>query len=68
MKIKNDQLNKLIPIAEELQHMEIDLYANPVKAGLPSEVYNRVEDEIDFNKLLIKNKESTFVYMLVATT
>lgn len=60
MKTKNEQLNKLIPIAEELQHIEVDLYASPVKAGFPSEAYNYIEDGIDFNKLLIKSKESTF--------
>ena len=31
MKIKNELLNKLIPIAEELQQLEVDLYASPVK-------------------------------------
>ncbi len=60
MKVTNEQLNKLIPIAEELQQLEVNLYASPVKAGFPSEAYNYMEEGIDFNKLLIKSKESTF--------
>ena len=52
-------LNKLIPIAEELMEMEIPYYG-VVPAGFPSEAYNYAEEGIDFNKLLVKQKESTF--------
>lgn len=60
MKVINEQLNKLISIADELLHQEVDLYSSPVKAGFPSEAYNYIEQGIDFNRLLIKSKESTF--------
>jgi len=57
--IINYTLNKLIPIAEELLEVEIPL-CGTVAAGFPSEAYNYLEDGVDFNKLLIKHKESTF--------
>lgn len=60
MKIINEYLNRLIPIADELISAEIDLYESPVSAGFPSEAYNYIEKGIDFNKLLIKSKETTF--------
>ncbi|MDL2255321.1 translesion error-prone DNA polymerase V autoproteolytic subunit [Parabacteroides sp. OttesenSCG-928-K15] len=56
----NSYLNKLIPLADELSEMEVDLYATPVPAGFPSEAYNYIEKGIDFNKMLIKSKETTF--------
>lgn len=56
----NSYLNKLIPLADELSEMEVDLYATPIPAGFPSEAYNYIEKGIDFNKMLIKNKETTF--------
>ena len=52
-------LNKLIPIAEELLDTDVPFYG-AVSAGFPSEAYNYVEEGIDFNRLLIKSKESTF--------
>jgi len=52
-------LNKLIPVAEELLNMEVP-YLGIVQAGFPSEAYNYVEEGIDFNRLLIKSRESTF--------
>lgn len=60
MKTINAHLNKLIPIAHELLPAEVDLYTSPVSAGFPSEAFNYVEKGIDFNKLLIKSKETTF--------
>lgn len=60
MKVTYKQLNKLIPIADELLDLEVNLYSSPVKAGFPSEAFNYIEQGIDFNKLLIKSKESTF--------
>jgi len=55
----NEDLNKLIPVAEELLDMEIPL-SGIVSAGFPSEAFNYWEEGIDFNKMLIKNKEATF--------
>jgi len=55
----NHNLNKLIPIANELLDMEIPFLGN-ISAGFPSEAYNYVEEGIDFNKLLVKHKETTF--------
>ena len=55
----NLELNKLIPIADELLDMEIP-FLGRVQAGFPSEAYNYVEEGVDFNRLLVKNKESTF--------
>jgi len=52
-------LNKLIPIADELLKMEIP-NLGIVQAGFPSEAYNYIEEGIDFNRLLVKSKESTF--------
>lgn len=60
MKKINKYLNQLIPIARELIAGEVDLYASPVSAGFPSEAYNYIEKGIDFNRLLIRSKETTF--------
>jgi DNA polymerase V len=53
------ELNKLIPIADKLSETEV-LLMGEVSAGFPSEAFNYVEEGIDFNKLLINRKESTF--------
>jgi len=55
----NYTLNKLIPLAEELTELIVP-YAGVVSAGFPSEAFNYMEEGIDFNKLLIKRKETTF--------
>ena len=55
----NKELNKLIPIAGELSEMDIPLLG-VVSAGFPSEAYNYLEEGIDFNRLLVKHKETTF--------
>ena len=52
-------LNKLIPVADELLDTEVPFYGH-ISAGFPSEAYNYMEEGIDFNKLLVKSKESTF--------
>lgn len=54
------QLNKLIPIADKLLNVEVPLFMSPIPAGFPSEAFNYVEEGIDFNKYLIKRKETTF--------
>ena len=59
MEIVNHILNRLIPLAEELTELVVP-YEGIVAAGFPSEAYNYMEEGIDFNKLLIKKKESTF--------
>ncbi len=53
------RLNALIPIADELLSAEVQL-TGVVSAGFPSEAFNYTESGIDFNKLLIKQKETTF--------
>jgi DNA polymerase V len=58
-KIINNELNKLIPLADELMELEIPL-EGVVSAGFPSEAFNYIEEGIDFNKLLVKHKETTF--------
>ena len=58
----NYTLNKLIPLADELLEMEVPYYGN-ISAGFPSEAYNYIEEGIDFNKLLVKHKETTFCLM-----
>ena len=40
--------------------MKVPLFQSPVSAGFPSEAFNYVERGIDFNKHLIKRKETTF--------
>ena len=55
----NRVLNRLIPIADELLEMEVP-YLGVVSAGFPSEAYNYMEEGIDFNKLLVKRRETTF--------
>ena len=55
----NQALNQLIPIAEELLDLEVP-YCGIVPAGFPSEAYNYMEEGIDFNKLLVKRRETTF--------
>ena len=58
----NRELNKLIPLAEELTELEVPYYGN-ISAGFPSEAYNYLEDGIDFNRLLVRQKETTFCMM-----
>jgi len=55
----NRELNRLIPLAEELSEMVIP-FCGVISAGFPSEAYNYMEEGIDFNKLLVKRKETTF--------
>jgi DNA polymerase V len=55
----NRQLNALIPLAPELLEMEVP-FSGVISAGFPSEAYNYMEDGIDFNRLLVKRKETTF--------
>jgi len=58
-KTVNHALNRLIPVAGELLELEIP-FAGYISAGFPSEAYNYAEEGIDFNKLLVKKKESTY--------
>ena len=60
MAVINKELNKLIPVAEELLDLKVPLFQSYVSAGFPSEAFNYVERGIDFNKYLIKRKETTF--------
>jgi len=55
----NPILNRLIPIADELLELEVPQLGF-ISAGFPSEAYNYLEEGIDFNRLLVKHKESTF--------
>jgi len=55
----NHDLNKLIPLADELSETEVPLLG-VVSAGFPSEAYNNVEESIDFNKMMVRHKETTF--------
>ena len=59
METVNDALNKQIPIAEGLLELETS-YNGTVSAGFPSETFNYTEEGIDFNKLLVKHKETIF--------
>ena len=59
METVNQTLNKLIPIADELLELEVP-NCGLIAAGFPSEAYNYMEEGIDFNRLLVKNKETTF--------
>jgi len=58
----NLTLNKLIPLTKEFSEMEVH-YLGIISAGFPSEAYNYLEDGIDFNKLLVRHKETTFCLM-----
>jgi len=49
--------NRLIGPAEELTTAAVPLYGN-VSAGYPAEAYNYIEDRIDLNKLIIRNKSA----------
>ena len=55
----NHTLNRLIPLATELLELIVP-YCGVVAAGFPSEAYNYMEEGIDFNKLLVRQKETTF--------
>jgi len=46
-------------MADELLEMEVP-YLGVVAAGFPSEASNYIEEGIDFNKLLVRRKETTF--------
>lgn len=58
----NSKLNQLIPIADDLSELEVSFYGH-ISAGFPSEAYNYMEEGIDFNRLLVKQKETTFCLM-----
>ena len=60
MAVIDSELNKLIPLAEELLDLKVPLFQSPVSAGFPSEAYNYIEKGIDFNKHLIRRRETTF--------
>jgi DNA polymerase V len=49
----------LIPISDDLLELEVP-FCGSVAAGFPSEAFNYTEEGIDFNKLLVKQKETTF--------
>lgn len=49
--------NRLIAPAEELSFVETPLYGS-VAAGYPAEAYNYIEDRIDLNKYIIRNKSA----------
>jgi SOS-response transcriptional repressor LexA len=57
--IINHTLNKLIPLAKELSELEVP-YCGEVSAGFSSEAFNYMEEGIDFNRLLVTHKETTF--------
>ena len=59
MAIINHALNKLIPLAEDLSELELPFHGI-ISAGFPSEAFNYTEEGIDFNKLLVKHRETTF--------
>ena len=52
---RKGKYNRLIRPAEELSAMEVPLYGS-IAAGYPSEAYNYIEDRIDLNKSIIRNK------------
>jgi len=58
-KIINRALNQLIPLAKELTELVVP-YSGVISAGFPSEAFNYMEEGIDFNRLLVKHKETTF--------
>ena len=55
----NRELNRLIPLAEELSELVVP-YCGVISAGFPSEAYDYIEEGIDFNRLLVNRKETTF--------
>ena len=55
----NHILNRLIPLAKVLTELEVP-YAGEVSAGYPSEATNYEEQTVDFNKMLVRYKETTF--------
>jgi DNA polymerase V len=59
MEAINHALNQLIPLADELLDLNIPC-CGFISAGFPSEAFNYTEEGIDFNKLLVKRKETTF--------
>ena len=58
-KVINRALNKLIPLAKELTELEVP-FLGEISAGFPSEAFNYIEEGIDFNRLLVRQKETTF--------
>lgn len=41
--------------------MVLKYFSNPVKCGFPSPAMDYMEESIDLNELLIKNRPSTFI-------
>ena len=55
----NQELNKLIPLAEKLSELVVP-FGGVISAGFPSEAFYYTEEGIDFNKLLVRQKETTY--------
>lgn len=51
----NKKYERLLAPAAELSQAEVPLYGG-IAAGYPAEAYNYIEDRIDLNKLIIRNK------------
>ena len=47
-------------ICEDLSRESVPLFLSPVKAGFPSPASDFEDDELDFNRLLVKRKASTY--------
>ena len=58
----------ITPIADLLTTIEIPSFGSRVQAGFPSPAFDYSEDPIDFNKLLINDKEATFVVKVNGTS
>lgn len=50
----------LLP-AEDLSSLEIPLFSSQISAGFPSPAENYVEDKINLKRLLIKDKNATYL-------
>jgi len=55
----NQELNRLIPLAEELTELEVP-YGGVISAGFPSEAFNYTEEGIDFNRFKVLKHASIY--------
>jgi DNA polymerase V len=55
------KIEAIYELKEELSEHEIPVFGWPVKAGFPSPAEDYVEQNLDLNKYLIRNKPATFM-------
>jgi DNA polymerase V len=56
----NMRIVDIYELSEELSSLELPQFLSPVRAGFPSQADDHVEQELDLNQYLIRNKATTY--------